>query len=356
MERGDRMQIKQAASSKQKSLHYINVLNVLACLCVVGLHCNGIAHIYSNERYWYESFVVEVVAYWAVPVFFMISGATLMNYRQRYSTKEFLKRRFCRTGIPLLVWICLFLLRDVLNGDYHRFNRVGVLNLLMYFDVQNVYWFFAPLFAVYLTIPVLSKLKEDRALLKYMAAMGILTVSVLPFVLNALGGSFNAELSFPLTGGYVMYVILGYLLSTTEVTPRCRWVIYGLGIIGVLVRYFHTAIGALETGNLVTQTWGYKNWPCLLLSVAIFVFIKQICTKPWMNHHKLVKMFNYLSGASFGIYLIHAYLMGVVMNRLGIWGGALQWRCLFPFGIYLICLCIVKLLQKVPLVGKYLFP
>lgn len=45
--------------SKQ-NLHYINVLNVLACLCVVGLHCNGAVHAPTNQSYWYQSLIVKL--------------------------------------------------------------------------------------------------------------------------------------------------------------------------------------------------------------------------------------------------------------------------------------------------------
>ncbi len=43
------------------------------------MHCNGIVHFYDNSRAWKESMVVETLCYWAVPVFFMITGATLWN-------------------------------------------------------------------------------------------------------------------------------------------------------------------------------------------------------------------------------------------------------------------------------------
>lgn len=35
---------------------------------------------------------------------FMMSGATLMNYRDRYNTKTYLTKRFTRVGIPFIAW------------------------------------------------------------------------------------------------------------------------------------------------------------------------------------------------------------------------------------------------------------
>ena len=78
---------------KQRKI-YIDMLNIVACFCVICMHCNGIVHNYTDSIEWKQSMVVETIAYWAVPVFFMISGATLMNYDERYDTKTYLKKGF----------------------------------------------------------------------------------------------------------------------------------------------------------------------------------------------------------------------------------------------------------------------
>ena len=66
-----------------------DALNVLACLSVIAMHCNGAVHVFADTYVWRQSLLVDVLAYWAVPVFIMLSGATLMRYRERYTTKEF---------------------------------------------------------------------------------------------------------------------------------------------------------------------------------------------------------------------------------------------------------------------------
>lgn len=101
---------------ERKRIVYFDVLNVLACLCVVGMHCNGAVHAFSDSSVWRQSLLVDVLAYWAVPVFVMLSGATLMNYRRRYSTKVFLRRRFLKTGVPLVIWTAFFMFSIVHGG------------------------------------------------------------------------------------------------------------------------------------------------------------------------------------------------------------------------------------------------
>ena len=80
--------------SKNKRILYFDILNILACLSVVFLHSNSIVHTYTQLRAWKTALIFEVVLYWAVPVFIMLSGATLMKYKERYDTKTFFKKRF----------------------------------------------------------------------------------------------------------------------------------------------------------------------------------------------------------------------------------------------------------------------
>lgn len=95
---------------EKKRIIYYDLLNVVACISVIAMHCNGIVHSYANTIEWKESLVVEVIAYWAVPIFFMLSGATLIEYRAKYTTRTFLKKRVEKTLIPFVAWSFLMLL------------------------------------------------------------------------------------------------------------------------------------------------------------------------------------------------------------------------------------------------------
>lgn len=90
-----------------------DLLNIIACFSVICLHHNGLVHGYDGSNAWYGALAVEVLFYFAVPVFFMLSGATLMRYSDRYDTKTFFRKRLKRTLIPWLVWsgICGGVLR-----------------------------------------------------------------------------------------------------------------------------------------------------------------------------------------------------------------------------------------------------
>lgn len=62
----------------------------------------------------------------------MISGATLMNYREKYSTKEFLKRRFLRAGVPFLLWSGVMLIYKIAIGELQAPHRAKILSELIF--------------------------------------------------------------------------------------------------------------------------------------------------------------------------------------------------------------------------------
>ena len=92
----------ETESNESSNLFYITVLNVLSALAVVGLHTNGCFWEFSKERWWFTANIIESVLYFAVPVFFMITGATLLDYTKRCDTKTFFTRRLKKTVIPFV--------------------------------------------------------------------------------------------------------------------------------------------------------------------------------------------------------------------------------------------------------------
>lgn len=87
---------------------YFDILNILAALSVIFLHCNGNSFRFTADLAWLQAIMVEVFCYWAVPIFMMLSGANLMNYREKYTTAEFFKKRFFKTVIPFVIYtVCL---------------------------------------------------------------------------------------------------------------------------------------------------------------------------------------------------------------------------------------------------------
>lgn len=331
---------------------YIDMLNIVACFCVICMHCNGIVHIYTGSLAWKQSMVVETIAYWAVPVFFMLSGATLINYRERYDTKTYLLKRVIRVGVPFIAWSIINLIwKSYAGGIELKCSVPYMLSLFLNNKIENVYWFFIPLFSCYLCIPVLSLLKNNRRMMKYLVACGLVTHSVLPVLCQLCGLEYNSSLYFPMTGGYIIYVILGYLLSTEDFNLKQRYILYGSAVLCAMLRYFSTVIISEVSGEFYKVFWGYTNFPTVGLAMGVFVLFKYIKWDKLFSSISKVKILTSVASASFGIYLIHMIVMNV-FYWYGVNTQGLKWRVIGPVLVYIISLIIVKLLQKVPIIKK----
>lgn len=53
-----------------KRIAYLDLLNIIAIISVIAMHCNGIVHGNPNIRAWNTSLIVECICYFAVPMFF----------------------------------------------------------------------------------------------------------------------------------------------------------------------------------------------------------------------------------------------------------------------------------------------
>lgn len=90
----EKLKNNDVVTKRKNRIIYFDVLNILAIFAVIAMHCNGIVHGNPLVRAWNSSLLVDCVFYWAVPIFFMLSGATLIKYRERYDTKHFLRKDF----------------------------------------------------------------------------------------------------------------------------------------------------------------------------------------------------------------------------------------------------------------------
>ena len=345
-----------------KRLLYIDILNIFACFAVISLHHNGIVHSYDVHKIeWAQALFFEVVFYWAVPVFFMITGVTLIGYREKYTTKYFFIKRVSRAFIPFLIWSIILLCIAQLTNPINLNSWQDIVNIILTTKVRHgdVYWFFIPLFSVYLAIPVLSLLKDNRDILWYVVILSFITTSCLPLLFYSLGLKYNSTLQFPMnTAGYLLFVILGYLISTTELNKTQRVTIYLLGIASAFLRYSLTYKFSLSDGKLNKILFSYTQFHSVFLALAIFVFIQYSMKYVEEKLHiskKIQTTIRTISSCSLGIYLIHKLVMANEINLFKIEWDNFYWRFFGMFLTYAICLLIVYSVKKVPLLNK-LFP
>lgn len=338
---------------KHSRILYFDILNICSCMAVVFLHHNGIVHNFSNTRAWRESLIVECGFYWAVPIFLMLSGATLLNYRSKYSTKKFFEKRVVRTVIPWILWSVIMLFWKISTGELvlKSHSPFYFADLVLNYKIESKYWFFGALFACYLAIPVFSLLCDNRRILWYTVILNFVLSSCLPVLKCWFGFGWNLDVS--VVGSLMIYVLLGYLLSTEKLSAKQRRILYVCGAGGFLFRYIYTYVFSVKNGQTDVSIKGYVMFHAVFLSVAVFVWAQSVNWERWLPEI-IIKKLPFLSSCSFGVYLIHSIVMYYEKMLLHISVQGHFWRILMVPCTYLISLAIICLLKKIPVIGKYL--
>ncbi len=340
------------AAKNQKRDIAIDVSNILACISVIALHHNGLVHSYDKTRAWKEALAVECICYWCVPVFLMITGATLLNYRAKYDTKTFFKKRFQRAFIPWLAWSMIFLTWKLKTKQIELSSSnsiIEILNLILNNKIMTVYWFYSSLFAIYLAIPALSQLVKYRETLWYIVLINFFFQSCLPVIRTWTKISWNLDV--PIVGGSIIFVILGYLLKDKKFSGKQRIIVYVLGFGCMIFRYIYTYHFSILKGSTDTTIMGYNMFHSVLYTIAVWIMLRQIDWEKLLPFF-IKKNLAMISSCSLGIYLIHHFIMHYEMVFFRINNHSLFWRTGFIFITYIISLIIVSILKNIPLICR----
>lgn len=337
--------------NEQKHTFYLDILNTLACLMVVFFHCNTIFYDFSNSVSWKISAVERCIVYSAVPIFFMLTGAKLIDYRKRYTTREFAKRRLVRTGIPFLFWN-LFYIAFAASNNSSAFDSISsFFSALINSSFQERYWFFIPLFALYATIPVLSHLVNHRKILWYLVAFTFSTAWLLKPILLLCGIEYNSFISFPLGSGYVMYAVFGYLVATGYWKKKHRILLYLATLASEIFVILYTCQSSMSLNETNQFMVSYNFFPCALLAASIFVFFRHLDTSRCGD--KICKIAKTLAACNMGVWLTHSLAIMVIVKLTGLDAASYVFRFALPFLLYAVCAFGTWIVKKIPWV-KYI--
>lgn len=287
--------------------NYISILNVLACIGVVILHTFETG--YTSDANFVFEVLIRAIAYCAVPVFFMITGATLIDYRERYDTKTFFKKRLLKVIIPLIIWSIIYFIINFFKGKF-SINDLSFKFVFEYFflvKTNPIFWFFVVIIGIYLAIPVISLIPQEsrRKAFLYIIIITFVFNQFLPDLLYHLNLNYNYDLKFPLTySGWISFIFIGYYIDKYEIVKKHRVIIYVLGIIGFLTMVVPTIFISYHKNESCSWFDEYYDAPCVLYSASVFLFFKskinnnQIVTK-------IMPFFNFVAPTTLGIYMLH---------------------------------------------------
>lgn len=333
----------------------LTFIQVVCAICVVMLHTNGAFRVFSmTESYWISSNIIENVCVYAVPLFFMISGITLMDYKDKYSTKEFFMKRINKAVIPYAGWsvIALVYIFIISRGNFD-FSFNWFFNNLINGQMMSVYWFFPNLFIVYLSMPLFSSIDKSikESTLKYLLTIGIICNVLVPFLISI----FKVEIGWPYeistVSSFIMWSVMGYVIYYYPPKGVWRLMIYVASVLGFFMQAYGTYYLSMRDGELNMFFKGYNNLPMIMYAPGVFLFLYSVGTK-LMKNDLIKKFIRFLGKYTFEIYLMHFFFVEFFINIVHVDGFSLMWRLGAVIPIILCVIVITIIMRKIPVVKK----
>lgn len=326
---------------------YLDYLRIFATFGVVMIHMASKNWFLDplNSGAWYADNVYGGLSRFAVPVFVMISGALFLG--RDIEVKPLFGKYILRMITAFVFWSILYgyeykeELKGYITGHYHM-------------------WFVLMIAGLYVCQPIFRKIVTDEKLVKYyLVASGIIAV-VIPTISHLLVDFIKGTTGlvvellrgdFTIMGlnsllGYGFYFVLGYYLSTVEISKKKRVLIYILGILGGLSTIFLTMILSRREGTQLSYYYDFFLGNVCLEATAIFVAFRYI---PWKKKES-GKVLAYCSKSTFGAYLVHI----LIVDRVPIVGQPVYSIPLLSLKVFVIAMAISLVLNGIPLIKKYI--
>lgn len=336
----------------QKKKLYLEVIRILAVLLVIFNHTDGfiyytmpgsvITHLYS--------LILAVLCRMAVPLFFMVSGALLLEKEE--SLSELFQKRIARMLIVLVIASLFYYLTDAARGRIASPGAGDFLSRLLTNGIRDSFWFLYAYISVLLLLPFFRKVAPffNKNMALYLIGLRVLTDLLIPFANLGMGTALSFDLGF--VGDDYYYMLLGNYLDREKQSDasirKLPFVFLALTALGGILAYYmrgdSTARAAAQDAFV------------FLMAPAAFALLKK-----WIGQsakkEQAGRQIIALGNCVFGIYLFDNFLRWQLLplylflceKTVGIFANSVYVLLTFTGGFV-----YTWLLKKIPVVGRYL--
>lgn len=337
---------------KQKKI-YLEILRTLAIILVIYNHTRGNGYtLYQNtSNIWtyYSSLTLSIFCKIAVPLFFMISGVTLLGKTE--SVRSVYLKRVARIVLVILLFTLLQYARIL---RVHPENGFSILTYIAYCYSGNIiepYWFLKSYLSMLLILPILRLIAQNLKKEHIYLLLGLKVFSSLTTAI-VLHTGYSMNISLVTNTDFIFYPLIGYYFGNIEfqkISPHKRMVYSSLAIIAltimtsVLSTIYYQHIGTYSEDLNAIIIWA--------ITLLVFLFFKEIN----IRNERIGKLWITLGECTFGLYLIEDVVRNQIEKLLpffpSIFGPMTSCLC-FVFLSTIVGLFIIWLVRKLPYVNK----
>lgn len=331
-------------SNKQQPINcngrvvFLDYLRVVACFMVILVHSiepfylDGVGtRIATHSDAMWVTFLDSALRC-AVPLFVMTSSYLLLPITGDCS--QFYRRRFSRVVVPFIVWSLLYAIVPMW-GSGCSIDITGNLSRLAlnFMPHSGHLWFVYMLIGIYIIMPIISPWLEQVSKRGERAFILLWLISTaVPFfriIASLIGNdevwgeaSWNEFGMLYYTSGFIGYIVVAhyirkYINWSKKKTIAIALPMFIVGYLIVALPFYLQLPGSYPVSGPIDlaidweRSWCFATTGVALTAIALFLLFKLI-EKPC----RVYPLFEQLSKQSYGIYLIHIFVLVAVYDTI----------------------------------------
>lgn len=303
------------AKIRDTRIYAFDVMRVAAICAVVMLHISAdYVKGYENSTVDFVfGNILNSITRFAVPVFFMISGALMLNEEKELSTRKIL-RSAANLFVLLVLWngfysVAYHVIKPIVFHEPISFSAV----MRSFFNGHYHMWYLFVLIGLYLVTPVLRTFikKEHAHLIGFYLLLSVIVCFCGSFVNEfvnlftteddlLLGYLANFRLDYIYE--YLIYYILGWYILNVEIRKPNRVKLYVCGLAGLVMTFACTQVFYNPSQSADNYFYSNNSLNVFLYSGALFMLFTYLFKQKAYRSNRFVLT---LSKLTFGVYLIH---------------------------------------------------
>lgn len=293
-------------------------LRVVSIFFVVVIHITsvGLRLCDSMTGTWIVNALINSISRWAVPVFFMVSGALFLDPRRELSIKKLYTKNISRIAICIIAWGFVYSLLD--QYLYGTLSAKSILIAVYGIITGNTgyhLWFLYTLIMLYIATPLfrLITCHASKRQLEYALVVWII-FSLIAGQINSFAAEFGFDevlslyVPFVITG-YGGYFLLGHYLTTYPLKGAAKRRCYILAILSACVicggKWILPMTFKIETAAVEAPLGLFS---CLVAG-AVFTVSLNISISDTGT-----RVLSFLGQRTFGIYLTHVFFISLLYH------------------------------------------
>lgn len=358
---------------KKERIDYLDLIKGISIVLVVFCHYPAL------QKNSVVGNIFMLLAWAAVPNFFMVTGGVLHNTNKVFSWKKHLKKIFRIYG-TIVIWKLIYLIFFVTVEHTIVLSKWKIINYLFFMGsidgVQaGILWFMYAYLMLLLFLPITQQLfKEGKSgeyillfiiAVTFCGSMGVKAVEVVGNILSGSGvqNNYLYDLKQVFPYGQYMNIIFYFLVGALLLKRRKQIcgilnksiffkmipeILLGIGIAGLFfVKWVET--GTVYWAGIYLQD-GYNRFFTAVMSIGFYLMFMN------MNVKKIGQIIaKYIGKETMGIYFIHfpmVYYFAVKTNHFLLPYYSVGFNWLRTVGVVAFCTLIVQIIKKIPLLKR----